>query len=71
MRLLRPLVLCAVALTGCGREPGADPTPASRTDWFVDRAAESGLVFHHFNGMSGAVYEAEIFSPGVRPRATR
>ncbi len=58
----------AVLLSGCGRsspavaEKAASP-PAS--EWFVDRAAASGLSFTHFNGMSGAQYYAEHMGPGV------
>jgi len=35
------------------------------SDWFVDRAAATGLDFTHFNGMSGAQYYAEHMGPGV------
>ena len=34
-------------------------------DWFVDRAADSGLTFTHVNGMVGKFYYAEIIAPGV------
>jgi hypothetical protein len=34
-------------------------------DWFVDRAAESGLNFTHVNGMSGKLDYAEIIGSGV------
>jgi hypothetical protein len=34
-------------------------------DWFVDRAAESGLNFTHVNGMSGKFDYAEIIGSGV------
>ena len=33
--------------------------------WFVDRAAATGLEFVHFNGMSGEKYYPEIMAPGV------
>src|SRR4029078_3211054 len=58
----------AVAATGCGRASAPNPGPpaASATaDWFVDRAAATGLDFTHFNGMSGAQYYAEHMGPGV------
>jgi hypothetical protein len=45
-----------------GVRPGDSP-PAS--DWFVDRAEESGLKFVHFNGMSGRFHYAEIIGSGV------
>ena len=35
------------------------------SEWFVDRAAETGLDFVHFNGMSGSRYYAEHMGPGV------
>jgi hypothetical protein len=34
-------------------------------EWFIDGTDASGLDFVHFNGMSGAFYDAEIFGPGV------
>ncbi len=34
-------------------------------EWFVDRAAASGIDFIHFNGMSGHFYQPEIMGPGV------
>jgi hypothetical protein len=33
--------------------------------WFVDRAAETGLNFSYFNGMSGAFYFPEMLPGGV------
>jgi enediyne biosynthesis protein E4 len=54
------------------RQPRIDSAPGVRpggslpaSDWFVDRAEESGLKFVHFNGMSGSFYYAEIIGPGV------
>jgi hypothetical protein len=45
---------------------GASAPPAREAgEWFVDRAAASGLDFAHFNGMSGAQYYAEHMGPGV------
>jgi hypothetical protein len=44
--------------------PGA-ALPAPPSEWFVDRAAETGLDFVHFNGMSGSQYYAEHMGPGV------
>ena len=32
---------------------------------FVDRAAETGLDFVHFNGMSGGFYQPEMMGPGA------
>lgn len=45
---------------GPGQKPGP-PEP----DWFTERAAETGLRFTHFNGMSGEQYYPEIMAPGV------
>ena len=65
MRLFRPLLLVLVVLAGCNREPTNSAAAPAAPEWFADRAAASGLVFTHFNGMSGALYDAEIFAPGV------
>jgi len=67
------LLLLVVALVGCRADRDPSPTSSdagrSRTDsigeWFVDGTEASGLDFVHFNGMSGAFYDAEIFGPGV------
>ena len=34
-------------------------------EWFVDRAAEAGLDFVHFNGMTGEFYQPEMAGPGA------
>ena len=65
MRLLRLSMLALAVAAGCAREPDSRAETPPAADWFVDRAAASGLVFNHFNGMSGALYDAEIFAPGV------
>jgi hypothetical protein len=46
-------------------EPAADNADGAPVDWFVDRAAESGLDFVHVNGMTGAFYYPEVIPPGV------
>ena len=38
---------------------------ASSHDWFVDDAADAGLRFVHFNGMSGQYYFPEMLPGGV------
>ncbi len=43
---------------------GSGVAPAA-TDWFTDRAAESGLDVVHFNGATGRFYYPEILPPGV------
>jgi hypothetical protein len=66
-------VLAAVVLAAAVAACKGSPTPAQSTsastpqpsEWFVDRAAETGLDFVHFNGMSGAKYYAEHMGPGV------
>src|SRR5687768_14156906 len=71
---LRVAVLAALLLTStCGGDRGESPpatasttaTAATAVEWFTDRAAESGLDFVHFNGMSGEFYYPEMFAPGV------
>ena len=49
-----------VLALACGKS-----APPPQADWFVDRAAEAGLMFQHFNGMSGHYYYPEIMAPGV------
>ena len=41
----------------------ASPDPAG--ELFEDRAAETGLDFFHFNGMSGSFYQPEMMGPGA------
>ncbi len=43
----------------------AAPPPAGRTTIFVDAAADTGLDFVHWNGMSGELYYAEMMGSGV------
>ncbi|MYH28541.1 MAG: CRTAC1 family protein [Acidobacteria bacterium] len=65
--------LLAVCLSACGPDPAARPDPdrepaaSSESDvaWFVDRAAETGLDFVHFNGMTGRFYQPEMAGPGA------
>ena len=65
--------LLAVCLSACGPDPAARPdpdtepaaSPESDVEWFVDRAAETGLDFVHFNGMTGRFYQPEMAGPGV------
>ncbi len=63
-------------LAACGAETTVPPATAETSapavlpiehdgDWFVDRAAESGLDFVHVNGMSGRFYQPEMMGPGV------
>lgn len=58
-------VLAAVIIEACGG--GDSPTDARKesTEWLVDRTKAANLDFVHVNGMSGAFFEPEIFSPGI------
>ena len=44
-----------------GPDPGADVA----TEWFVDRAAETGLDFFHVNGATGRLHPPEATGPGA------
>ena len=62
------VVLSAALLaTACrsGPEATRDATVASSPDWFIDRAAATGLHFSYFNGMSGSYYFPEMLPGGV------
>src|SRR6266545_1313743 len=71
-----PLLLSLTLIGGCSQDrsgppapkPGASadaPTGQAPVEWFIDRAAESGLNFLHYNGASGHYYYPEILGPGV------
>ena len=52
---------------GDGGEAASETTatePAASGPLFVDRAAETGLDFHHFNGATGRYYMAEVMGAG-------
>ena len=64
------LLLAALAclwLPGCSGASSTPPPsqPAADQEWFDEHAAESGIDFVHFNGMSGQFYYPEIMGPGV------
>ncbi len=69
----RCCLLFAACLTACGPgtalPPATESEPAapveSEAEWFVDRAAETGLDFVHFNGMTGKFYQPEMAGPGA------
>ncbi len=74
MRRAAPAWAAAAGLAACGPAgPGApagtEAPPAAPRDpaveLFVDRAAETGLDFVHFNGMSGRFYQPEMMGPGA------
>ena len=71
------IVLIAAVAGGCAADPASRASSAGAgrpdargtstvdSDWFVERAAELGLDFVHFNGASGHFYYPEILPPGV------
>jgi hypothetical protein len=63
------LAACAPSGSGSPDPAGADAPPVAPLDpaieLFVDRAAETGLDFVHFNGMSGSFYQPEMMGPGA------
>ena len=62
-------VAASTVVAACGSNSSVavseapDASPAS--EWFTERAADAGLTFVHFNGMSGAYYFPEVMPPGV------
>ena len=64
-------MLAAVVAAACGpaAEPPDDAAPsvsgAAAAEWFVDRAAASGLDFVHASGMTGRFYQPEISGGGA------
>ena len=67
MRLTAALA-ALVFISACTDERrGASPARAAEQadEWFVDKAAATGLDFTHVNGASGQFYYPEILPPGV------
>ncbi len=70
-----PGLLVLSLLTGCHSDSSPHATSAasgaasganaSGSEWFVDRANDSGLRFTYFNGMSGEFYYPEMLPGGV------
>ena len=63
-----PAILALLIACGTPAEPpklSSASAPGPSTDWFVDRAAETGLDFTYFNGMSGQYYFPEMLPGGV------
>jgi len=70
MRRLLAGLLAIVASSCSGSQPtesrpSSTDSRAGDAEWFVERAAQSGLDFVHVNGMSGHFYLPEIMAPGV------
>ena len=62
--IARPFFLYALlCLVGC--RPADTPPVAQPAEWFVDRTEQSGLIFTHFNGMTGDFYYPEVMPPGI------
>ena len=71
--------VAAALLATCGGGASPESSPAATDapsgaladsdvptgEWFVDRAAETGLHFTHVNGMTGEFYQSEMMAPGV------
>jgi len=58
------LACLAAGATGCGSGPAIPDGAASSAAPFTERAAELGLDFVHFNGMSGEYYFVEPLGAG-------
>ena len=62
-------ILCWLGACGPAAAPVPDGEPAAPAGpaggWFVDGAAEAGLDFVHFNGMTGRFYSPEMTGPGA------
>ncbi len=63
------LAACGSADRGSPESAGTGAPSVAALDpsipLFIDRAAETGLDFVHFNGMSGSFYQPEMMAPGV------
>jgi hypothetical protein len=69
------LLVLALLVASCADRPSPDAAERANaaetgvqsgvTEWFSDRARESGLDFVHFNGMTGRFRFPEVIPPGV------
>jgi enediyne biosynthesis protein E4 len=57
-------VVTVLGLAGCGGGQAEGTARETERPLFVDRAAETGLDFTHFNGSTGKLYYAEIMGSG-------
>src|SRR6266436_6785516 len=65
--MINGLEFLALLVLGLFAACRSDSTPrtTAASEWFVDRATESGLNFTYFNGMSGEFYFPEMLPAGV------
>ena len=61
----RPFLLYALLLSLAGCRPVEQAPPIAEAEWFIDRTEQSGLIFTHFNGMTGDFYYPEVMPPGI------
>ena len=64
-RWLTSTLAASVLLTACQSDDDAPPTAEPSLPIFTEEAADRGLDFVHFNGMSGELYLAEVMGSGV------
>jgi len=65
-RKARAACLAFFFFAACKSSSRSSPAPAAApTEFFSERAHDTGLDFVHFNGMSGDFYYPEIMPPGV------
>ena len=69
MRRFTLFLVGLIVMPGCG---GSDAQPATspqkkNTPMFVERAAESGLVFHHHSGAGGQYSLPSLHAPQFVP----
>ena len=62
---MRPFLLYGLLLGLAGCRPVEKATPIAEAEWFVDQTEQSGLIFTHFNGMTGDFYYPEVMPPGI------
>ena len=62
---MRPFLVYGLLLGLAGCRPVEKATPIAEAEWFVDQTEQSGLIFTHFNGMTGDFYYPEVMPPGI------
>ena len=60
------VIAAAALVSGCAAAAleSSGAGQAGGAEWFIDGAADAGLDFVHFNGMSGELYMPEVLPPG-------